>query len=221
MAISVTELQNLISAIVDQSSEASTEGGDDWNLRLKYLNLAQTEANELYDWKYLYKEYNMNVSTSTGNTSIALPADYKKLGGYPVIGGTQYEEVRAQEHTAKLSTDKFVYFLGNPGDNYTMIVNGALSSGTSVYVPYYSSGSSLASGIDVSMVPDPNYLIYRSVAWLWEAREDDRFPQAKAQAERILQRMLERENVFSEANNDESMVRTVEETKYSHRIGRD
>lgn len=105
-----------------------------------------------------------------------------------------------------------------------MIVNtnsGQLPSGASIFVPYYSSGVSLTTVTDVSMIPDPDYLVARSVAFLWEASEDDRFPQDKAQAEKILQRMLERENVFSEANNDESQVRTVEERRYGFRLGRD
>ena len=220
MSINVTELQNRIASMTDQSSTAPTAGGDDWNLRLMYLNMAQQEAFELYDWRFLYKEYGTRTSTSTGNTSIAMPGDFRKLGSYPVVNGYQYRETRAQERTKLLSTDQSVYFLGNPGDDYTMVINGVLGSGASIVVPYYSSGNSLVSGNDISMIPDPNYLVYRSIALLWEAREDDRFPQAKAKAEQILSRMLERENVFSEGANDASRVRTAEETQYGFRLGR-
>lgn len=226
----MTEIQNRIASLLDQSSTAPTVGGDDWNLRLLYMNMAQSEAFELYDWKFLYKEYSTQTSTNTGNTSITMPNDFRTLASFPKISydGTnsaEFSEIRVQERFAKNSADKFVYFLGNPGLNYTMVINtgtssGQLASGASVVVPYYSSGASLTTGTDVSMIPDPNYLVQRSVAYLWEAGEDDRFPQAKAQAEKILQRMLERENVFSEANNDESQVRTVEEKRFGFRIGR-
>jgi len=230
MAINVTEIQKRIASIVDQSPDAPTEGADDWNLRLQYINLAQNDAFQLYDWQFLYKEYNTQTSTNTGNTSITMPGDYRKLASYPRISydganTDEFAEVRTQERSKKLSSDKFVYFLGNPADEQTMVVNsgnsdGQLPSGASVYVPYYSSGQSLISGCDVSMIPDPNYLVYKSAAMLWEAREDERFPQAKVEAEKILQRLLERENVFSEANNDASKVRTVENTKYNFRLGR-
>lgn len=220
MAIDVTEIQNRIASIVDQSSTAPTVDGDDWTLRLAYINLAQQEAFELYDWQFLYKEYNMQVSTATGNTSISMPSDYRKLASYPRVNGYQYVEGRPQERFKYVTSDKVVYFLGNPDDGYTMVVNGALASGTSITVPYYAGANSLVTTTDVSMIPDSNYLVYRSVALLWEAREDDKFPEAKANAEKILQRMLERENVPSEAANDEGQVRTVEETKWSFRIGR-
>jgi|GEM_PF-2212589 len=230
MAINLTEIQKRIASIVDQSPDAPTEGGDDWNLRLQYINLAQNRAFQLYDWQFLNKEYNTQTSTNTGNTSISLPGDYRKLASYPYISydGTntnEFAEIRVQERSKKLTSDKFVYFLGNESDGQTMVINsgnsnGQLPSGASIRIPYYSAGSSLISGCDVSMIPNADYLVTSGVATLWEAREDERFPQAKAEAERILQRLLERENVFSEANNDASQVRTVEETKYNFRLGR-
>jgi hypothetical protein len=221
MAVDVTEIQNRIASMTDQSSTAPTVGGDDWTLRLMYMNMAQQEAFELYDWKFLYKEYITQTSTSTGNTSIAMPADFRKLGGYPQIGGYQYAEKPAQERFTLQSTDRAVYLLGSAGNGVTMVVNGALASGASIVVPYYANGYALVLEADVSLIPDADYLVYRSIALLWEAREDDRFPQAKSKAEQILSRMLERENVFSEAANDEGRVRTVEESKYRFRLGRD
>lgn len=229
MAINVGGIQNRIASIVDLSPDAPTIGGDSWNLRMQYINMAQSEAYQLYDWKFLYKEYSTKTSTNSGNASITMPSDFRTLAGYPKItydevNSAEFPEVRAQERFSKSASSNFVYFLGNPGDNYTMVVNtnsGQLPSGASIFVPYYSSGVSLTTVTDVSMIPDVDYLVSRSVAFLWEASEDDRFPQAKAQAEKILQRMLERENVFSEANNDESQVRTVEERRYGFRLGRD
>lgn len=228
MAFNVTEIQNRIASLVDQSSTAPDVGGDDWNLRLKYINMAQNEAFDLYDWGFLFKEYSTQTSTISGNTSISMPNDFRKLASFPRIcfSGVddQFPEVRVQERFKKLSSDRFVYFLGS-GAGYTMVVHAGLSdgqlpSGASIYVPYYSSGASLTTGSDVSMIPDPEYLVKRSVAMLWEAREDDRFPQMKAEADKLLQRLLERENVFSEANNDESQIRTVEEKRFGFRLGR-
>ena len=227
---SVSEIQNRVSAVADQSSSAPTEGGDDWNLRLKYVNMAQHEVAELYDWDFLFKEYSTLTSTNSANCSVALPNDYRKLATYPRItydgaNSSEFSEVRPQERGNKLNTDKYIYILGNPKNGYTMVVNPGtttsyLASGASIIVPYYASVQSLVSPADISMVPDPNYLVSRTISYLWEAREDARFPQAKAEAEKILARMLEREITHSEASAS-SRIKTYEELRHGFRIGRD
>lgn len=225
MAISVTEIQNRIASLVDQSGTAPTEGGTDWSTRLSYLNTAINEYEQLYDWQALYKEYTTSTSTSTGNASISLPADFRKLGSYPRILGNDFPEIRPQEKSLKLSSDKYVYLLGNPAVGHTMIVNSGLSdgqlpSGASIFISYYATAGSLVSGSQIPQIPDPDFLVKRVVALHWEASDDARFQMAKGEADKILQRMLERENVHSEANNDGSRIRGVEETRYGFRIGR-
>lgn len=78
---------------------------------------------------------------------------------------------------------------------------------------------SLASPANIAEIPNPDYLVKRAVAYLWEAREDARFVQAKQDAEIILRNMIEYENVFSEASTN-SRVQTVEESKFNFRIGK-
>ena len=95
-----------------------------------------------------------------------------------------------------------------------------LQSGASCKVPYYFSPQSLASPANTVDIPNADYLVQRTIAYLWEAREDPRFPQAKAEAEKILSNMIEYENVFGRASHDDS-VRTVEETRAQFRFGRD
>lgn len=222
MALTVTEIQNRIASILDKSPSAPTEGGTDWNTRLKYMNMAEAEWAELYDWQALYKEYGTQTSTSTGNASITMPTDFRRLATYPVIEGNEYAEIRPQERGSKSVTDKYVYFMGNPLDGYTMVVNpGQLASGASITVPYYAGAGSLASGSSMSMIPDPNYLVQRTIAFHWESSGDERFPQAKAESDKIMQRLLERETVHSEAANDASRVRTTEESRLGFRLGRD
>lgn len=231
MAINVTEIQNRIAAIVDQSATAPTEGGTDWATRLKYINIANSEFGQLYDWQCLFKEYNTQTSTSTGNVSVALPQDFRKLASFPRIvsdgsNSTDFAEIRPQERSHKLSSDKFFYFLGNPASGYTMVINsgnsnGQLPSGASIYISYYASAGSLASGMDTPVVPDTDFLVKRAIALHWQASDDARFSNAQSEAEKIMQRMLERESVFSEANNDESRIRTIEEKRHGFRLGRD
>lgn len=165
----------------------------------------------------------MLVSTSTGNASIVLPTDFRKLAGYPLItfDGTttdQYPEVLPQEDGYD-ANERRIWLLGNPNSRYIMRVFGAtLASGASVKVPYFAAAVSLASPADISEVPNSEYLVQDCIAQLWESREDPRFPQAKADADRLLQNMLTFEQTHNKAS-DWNRVKTWEETKYGMRWG--
>lgn len=218
-------LQGEIAALVDQDENTSNISSTDYSLRTKYLNMALLEWAEAYDWQVLYSEYNTLTSTSTGNASISLPTNFRKLASFPFItfdgaSTAKFAEVRPQEQGKYNATDKRVEMWGNPQEGYTMVVRGAaLASGASIKVPFYRSIQSLASPANVAEIPNPDYLVKRAVAYLWEAREDARFVQAKQDAEIILRNMIEYENVFSEASTN-YRVSTVEENRFNFRIGR-
>ena len=224
--ISVDNLQGRIAAVVDQNEDVNDIPSSDYSLRLQYMNMALTEWAEIYDWQTLYKEYNSLVSTSSGNASIVLPSDFRKLASFPKItwdGSTtdEFPEVRPQEDGRYTDNDKRVNIFGNPYDGYILRVKGVeLISGASVKVPYYSSPQSLASPIDVPQMPNPDYLVQRTVSYIWESREDARFPQAKVEAEKILRNMIEQENVFSEASTF-GRIQSADERKNDFRWGRD
>ena len=223
--MTVDEVQGRIASVVDQDESTSAISTDDYSLRLKYINMALSEWAEITDWQALYKEYNMFVSTSSGNASIVLPTDFRKPASSPniMVDTTAYEFLitRPQEAGQYLDTDRRVEFLGNYQDGYTLRVYGAtLASGASVKVPYYGSAQSLVSPVNVAMIPNPDYLVKRTIAYLWEAREDPRFPGMKQEAETILRNMLEQENVFPEGSAYDR-VKTTDESRYGFRIGRD
>jgi len=223
MSVNVTELEKRINAVVAQDPDAPTDAGDDWNLYLKYLNMSQQEWQEAYAWPSLYKEVNTLTSQSTGLASVSLPSDFRRLDGYLNIADgidtCEYPQIDPQKRTQYGDSDKYFYILGYPGA-YTMVVNPAShGSGASISYSYWANAGTLASPADVSMCPDPSYLVQRSVAYLWEARDDGRFPQAKAEAEKILQRMLEFE--VTKGHSYDDGVQTVEESKWGFRLGRD
>jgi hypothetical protein len=230
MAISLQEIQNRIAALVDRNASAPNNTSNHWNQRLSYINSAQDEWAQLYDWQALYKEYNTLTSTASGNTSIALPSDFRKLASYPRVNtGTADDgiaEIRPQEKDQFLpNSDRFMYILGNYNDGYTMVVNpgnstGNLASGASIYVPYYSSAPSLVSPTDISPIPDPDFLVKKAESYWYRSFGDNRWTTAEQEAQLILQRMLNRENTHSEATNTYNRIRTVEETRFNHRWGK-
>jgi len=190
------------------------------------MNMALHEWGESYDWDVMYKRYITQTSTASANASIALPSDYRKLASFPIIvwtgtTGDQFPEVKPQEDGQFSSTDKRVWILGNNQTGFVMNVQGvALQSGASIMVPYYASPQSLASPANIPEIPNSEYLVQRTVAYLWQGREDPRFPAAQAEANRILSNMIEYENVFGRAAYNDS-IRTVEQTRSSFRFGRD
>lgn len=224
MAADVSELQKRIWSIVSQDSTAPTAGGDDWNLNLAYLNMSQNEWGEAYGWSTLFKEVNTMTSQATGNVTLSLPADYRKLDGFLKIcdestDAHEYPLIDPATKSQYNSLDKFCYSLGYPGSYYLVVNPGTHGSGASIFYSYWSSPASLASPTDVSMCPDPAYLVQRTVSYLWEARDDGRFPQSKAESEKILSRMLESE--VTKGHSYDDRIKTQEETSFGFRIGRD
>lgn len=207
---------------MDQDEDVANIAPADYSLRLSYMNMALNEWAESYDWQTLYTEYLTNTSTSTGNTSIALPTNFRKLASFPVIvpdGANVYKfpDTRPQESGQYGSIDKRVEITGNPASGYNMAVFGVgLQSGASIKVPYYKSVASLASPADIAEIPNPDYLVKRTIAYWWEARGDDRFPEYKQECERILGTLIDYENVFGEASSFDR-VKVVEETRYGDR----
>jgi len=218
----VNDLQKKMASLLDQTSTVPTAGGDAWNLRLEYLNIAQRDWVESYGWPTLYKEINTLTSQSTGLVTISMPSDFRKIDGFLTIATSnnivhEYPQILPEERSQYLSTDRYFYLLGDPS-GYSMVVNpGIHGSGVSVAYSYWSNGATLASPTDQTMCPDPNFLMYQASYYYWAAIDDGRFQVAKFEAEKILVRMLEYETVRGVSYSDR--IKTQEELK-GFRIGR-
>lgn len=223
MAFNLAEIEQRINAIAGQSL-TTTEGDTDWLLRRSFINRAQQDWANRFDWPQLYTEVNSMTSTGSALASIALPANFKKLAGYPqfAVGGAngdQFSEVDAMERNRFSSTDKYCYVLGN-ATGYNLIVNpGTFSSGTSLFYSYYRSPISLISGSDITECPDANYIVQQSLYYYFLSQEDARFQDTRAEAERILATMLEEQTVRGVGYHNQ--VLNTDETKWGFRWGRD
>ena len=214
-----------ISTIVSQTTDV-TNTSDEYGLWRSYINMAQKEWAESYDWQSLYAEYNTVTTTEGTNAqaaTITLPGDFRKLSGFPKITHTaettdEYSQIDPQKKTMMASDSRYCYLLNNGTNSYLIVSPGTLVSGASVFISYLKSPASLASPADVIDCPNPDYLVSRVVALIWESREDARFPQAKVEAEKILARLLENENTQGYAY--DSKILTREEKSFSFRIGK-
>ncbi len=214
-----------ISAIVSQTIDV-TNTSDEYNLWRSYINMAQKEWAETYDWPSLYKEYNgltTALGTSAQAATITLPADFRKLAGFPKICDTtttsfEYGQIDPEKKEMMVSDAHYCFLLKDGAANYLIVSPGTLPSGASYFLPYWRSPASLCSPADVIDCPNPDYLVSRIIAMIWESREDARFPQAKVEADKILARLLESEMAQGYAY--DQRINTPEERK-SFRIGRD
>lgn len=226
MAWSLQELQNQIASEIDQSATAPTAGGTDWNIRLNALNRSNFDWSEAYDWRALLKIHNGLVSTASANASYALPSDFKKLDGFPLItwdgsNTDQFTPIDATKNQQYLDTDKYVNILGNDKDNKVLYIHSnQLVSGASIQFTYWATPASLASATNLTECPDPTFLIQRSLYYIYKGREDGRFPEAKVESEKILARMIENENTLGQAHSD-NRVHNWNETRFGFRVGRD
>lgn len=222
MAFTLAEVEQRINAIAGQSL-STTEGDTDWLLRRSYINRAQQDWANRFDWSQLYTEVNSLTSNGSALASIPLPQNFRKLAGYPKFAtgasNDQFPEVDAFERGRFSSTDQYSYVLGN-ASGYNLIVNPAtFNSGTSLFYSYYRSPISLISGSDISDCPDPNYLVQQSLYYYFLSQEDARFQDARAEAERILATMFESSITRGIGYHNE--VLNVDDTKYNFRFGRD
>ncbi len=215
----VDQIQSEVASVIDGDPVTANISSGDYALRLKYMNMALSEWEGTYDWQCLYNEYNVLVSVATGNASIALPTDFRKPASKPFIAGKALTIIRGQENFQYQPTDQRVAFFGNPKLNYTLVVYGTtLASGASITVPYYRSAGSLATSSDVPSIPDAQYLTRRTIAFWYESHDDDRFLNAKLDAERILGNLIDYENVFAEGSSSER-VHSVDEINNRFRLG--
>lgn len=194
----------MISRINSEVNQDPTtdDSSDDYALALEHINRGQDEWAQAYRWKSTKKTAFLGV-TGSSQASISLPTDIiGKFGfaGPPALFINEtpevFEEIEPEDRRFYLSTDRFVYTLGNDRDGWTAYFNpGTLASGASLAVYYHALPSSLATSTDTTIVPDPDFLVLRGIQYIYQSRQDERFPIVKSDADQRLARMIEDEVV--------------------------
>jgi len=218
-----------VAATVNQEATAPSATSTEHALWLEFINRGVREWAESMDWEVLKKTFLPGV-TGMSWATVSLPADYKKLAESPRVhtytdseGGTAFPEVLEEERGLYNSTDKYVYEVGNISDGYSLIFHpGTLSSGASVSILYYATPTSLTSPANQPLVPDSEYLIDRTIAYIFEARSDPRFQGQETKARERLLQMIEDANMtkFNSYSNP-NYVSTAPLRKMGFRVGRD
>lgn len=181
--------QILIDANAHLDLEATLPTSTELTLRTNFANQSIWDAAATGQLKEFKKVYEVNTSTLA---SIPMPSDFREFQSVPRIlsGGSwvEYEEIEPEQKYEKANSDRYCYVLGNPVDGYTAVFNSIISMATLSFV-YQRFPSGLATLTDTCELPDPQYVVSRTVAYVLEARSDDRFPLVKADSEIRLKNM--------------------------------
>lgn len=223
MAYDLTEIQTRMAYTLDQSTSPPTAGGNEWNLRMGFVNRAYEEWSGAYEWEVLRTPYWAGI-TGVSQASVTLPTGFRKMASFPlnystgVTGGEQWPEILPHETKLYDTSDDYFYILGYRG-SFTMVWNpGTLASGASLYLEYYKYPTSLASPADVPVIQDIEFLVDRAIAYVFETRSDARFQEVEAKARDKLLQLIDNENTRSKMY--ENAIITPER-KQSFRFGRD
>ncbi len=219
----IDEIQARVGTLIDQVGEAPTNTTSEYAWRLKFINRAYQEWAMAYDWEALRKELWVSI-TGTSQATVTLPADFNKMAMHPILygsieNGESWPEIRPEDRTQYTTSDKYFYLLGSR-ESKSMIWNpGTLASGASLVIAYFSYPTSLASPSNVPLIPEPEFLVERTIAYILETRGDPRYQQSESKAREFLLQMIDNEN-----NKGVSLLDTIENVDkkyYGFRIGRD
>ena len=227
--LTISNILEQIASTVNQESTAPTSGGAEYNLWLSFINRAQYEWAEANDWEELRKYFSAVVTGMTQAT-VSLPADYRKIATAPrlhVTGNTtegeEFPTIPVENRALYSTTDKYVYELGNFSNGHSLIFHPAtLSSGASIVIQYFSMPTSLASPAEVPSISDSQYLIDRTISYIFEARSDPRFQQQESKAREKLMAMVESANLIKyNSYSNPQYVKNGPLSRLGFRVGRD
>lgn len=199
--LTVNQIFTEIASTVNQEATAPASTSSEYSLWLSFLNRGIREWAEANDWESLKKTFYPNV-TGISCATVALPDDYKKLANSPQLfldnsnDVTSFPEILEEEAGIYLDTDKYITETGNVSDGFALVFHpGTLSSGASIAIQYYSIPTSLASPSQYPMVPDSEFLIDRTISYIFEGRSDPRYQINEAKARNKLLLMVEDANL--------------------------
>lgn len=225
--LTVDQIMTQVAATVNQEATAPTAGGAEYLLWLEYINRAYFEWSNANDWEALRKTFYPTV-TGTSLASVALPLDFRKLAGEPILFngdtaiGTPYSETTPEQQGLYGTEDRYITIRGNQADGFTMVFHPAtLASGASLQVQYFSMPTSLASPAEVPAIGDAQFIIDRTIAYIFEARSDSRFQLEETKARERLLSMVENANLAKFNSYAGPNFVIGPERKQGFRIGRD
>jgi hypothetical protein len=164
-------------------------------------------------WKVLFGTLQLNGDGDNvivnGVTQYAAPSDMQEAGGYVRLydstGATQQriKIVEPQEAQFKNDSTNYCYFIGDPNNGFTLIINPAPTSATvglNIDYVYYRKPTLFTTGSDITEMPEPYFIVHRMLAGRFRGSRNPYYASAKTDAEDVLKTMQMTNNSGSWAN---------------------
>jgi hypothetical protein len=166
-----------------------TDGSTEWYQWLSWANEELQQFGEVHDWPELKSE--LPGSALTSGTSLALPRNFKKMAGALVVNGDFYSEVDHDQFNQQ-STNSNVFRTGY-NNGWFVEWKDPLTSSASVLIPINFYPTSLATSTHEVIMRNPTYLVKRLKTRIFKYRQDPIFTEVEAEANLMLQQMIENE----------------------------
>lgn len=217
----LADLMERVASTVDQRATPPTVGSSEYNWRKVLVNRVVEELYMSYDFEWMRQS---QYAAVTAAASVTLPINFKKMASFPVYYGASSEgeewaEIKPHEQRLYGSSDHYFYILGNRGDRYTMVWNpGSLVSGASLFLDFYTWPSLITQSTDTLVVPSLDYMTNRTIAYIFEAKNDPRTNLYLSRSRESLAQIIEEEN--SPGRTYENLV-PISRREAGFRFGRD
>lgn len=197
----VSDLFNYVASDARGRYVSPTAGSTEWNQWLSWANEELHSFAEVHDWPELT---NWAYPIKLSGTSGALPTNFKKIMGYPDLDGTKLTEVDADQFDI-YDTEADIFRTGF-SNNWFIETKQA---GTTLTLPLSAYPTALATTTSSFVMRNPMYLVKRLKARVFKYRQDPIFTEIEAEADLMLQQMLE--NEYYRHNQYKGSVSTPEE----------
>ena len=224
--LTVEQLMAATAATVNQEATAPTSGSAEYNLWLQYINRGLFEWANANNWESLRRRFYPTITSSAA--TVLLPLDFKSIARAPKLydgtreAGIEIPEALPEQVNMYSLRDKYYTQTGDMSTGYALVFNSLnLSSGASLEIEYFSMPTSLASPGQVPLVQDSQFLVDRTVAYIFEARSDARFQSEESKARERLLAMVEAADMakFNSYSNPNPVSTSLARTGF--RLGRD
>lgn len=177
--------------------DPSLPTGTELDVRINYARQALNEWAAAYNWRQLKQPFFPNATGAT----VSLPSNFRNLIGAPrnLTGNgvwQEYPQIQPEERYNYNTTDYYCYIWGDAASGYSVVFNN-LASNASLSIDYQRYPSGLATLSDSIEADDGEYIKMKVISYVLQSRSDDRFPIVDADANRMLQNMIGRENIVN------------------------
>jgi len=162
----------------------------------RWQNYDNTMWHEL--WTTAQREGDGDLTVVAGTTEYAAPDNFKNPGGMVVLkdsGGVtvhRYGLVNPEDVQFMSDTANYAYFVGNPADGFTLVLNPAPlpnMDGYNIDYLYYKYATKFTTGTDITEMADPYFVVHRALANRFRSSRNPYYSSAKTDAEDALRTM--------------------------------